>query len=118
MYDLPKKMSFEFLEGRELELICFGPYAVTLHFGDHIQIQIEGAFEHAGKHKADGELYSFPIHGSHLMRLLTQQVTAADAKRDGTLAIEFSNGDRLTIQGNVSPYESYNVRYPGGVVVV
>jgi hypothetical protein len=42
----PQGTTFEFLRDRELELLCFGPYTVTLHFDGGIQIQIEGSFTH------------------------------------------------------------------------
>ena len=46
MYDLPKGFTLDFLKNREVELVCFGPYTLTLHFGGLVQIQIEGSFEH------------------------------------------------------------------------
>jgi hypothetical protein len=121
MYDLPKGFSFGFLKDQELELLCFGPYTVTLHFTQGIQIQIEGSFRHIfGGHGAhDVALSHFPLLDSKLMRLLAQRVAQAKAKRDGTLTLHFENGDSLVIDGNVAPYESYHVNVPGrGLLVV
>jgi uncharacterized protein DUF6188 len=119
MYDLPKGTTFEFLRDRELELLCFGPYTVTLHFTGGIQIQIEGSFTHivTGQH-ATPEASHFPLAESQLMRLLLRRVTQVAAKRNGTLTLGFGNADKLVIDGNVGPYESYNVTHPDGLLVI
>ncbi len=120
MYDLPKGLSLDFLSGRELELLCFGPYTVALHFEEGIQIQVEGSFEHIiAEQDAKPVLSSFPLSGSRLMRLLTKRVTRISTRPDGTLMLDFENGDALVIEGNVGPYESYNIARPGcGLIVV
>lgn len=111
MYDLPKGFNFGFLRDRELELLCFGPYAVTLHFSGDVRMQIEGPFRHlAGERQA--EPVHFPLSESKLMRLLTQRVIAVKAKPNGTLALSFGNGDSLIIEGNTGPYEAYSVSRP------
>src|ERR1043166_628263 len=111
MYDLPKGFSFEFLRERELELLCFSPYAVTLHFSGNVRMQIEGLFTHRAAQRT-AEPSHFPLSESKLMRLLTQRVTAVKAKPNGTLDFSFSNGDALIIEGNTGPYESYSVSRP------
>jgi Family of unknown function (DUF6188) len=119
MYDLPKGTTFEFLRDRELELLCFGPYTVTLHFGGGIQLQIEGSFTHITmQHGVAPEASHFPLSESQLMRLLLQRVTQVAAKQNGTLTLRFGNGDTLVIDGNIGPYESYNVNHPDGLLVV
>ena len=119
MYDLPQGITFEFLRGRELELLCFGPYTVTLHFGGGIQMQIEASFTHIiVEHRAKPLASHFPLSDSQLMRLLMQRITQVSVKRNGTLTLGFGNGDTLVIDGNVGPYESYNVNHPDGLLVV
>src|SRR5216684_9128775 len=119
MYDLPKGTTFEFLRDRELELLCFGPYTVTLHFEGGVQIQIEGSLTHfMTEHRATPTASHFPLSESQLMRLLLQRVTQVGVKRNGTLTLGFGNGDTLVIDGNVGPYESYNVNHPDGLLVV
>jgi hypothetical protein len=119
MYDLPKGTTLAFLRDRELELVCFGPYTVTLHFEGGIQIQIEGSFRHVtAERHATPETSHFPLSGSQLMRLLLQRVAQVTVKRNGTLTLGFGNGDKLVIDGNVGPYESYNVTHPDGLLVV
>lgn len=118
MYDLPQNVSLDFLVGRELELVCFGAYVVTLHFSGGPQIQIEGGFEHGSA--ADREIVrgAFPLSESQLMRLITHRVTTIEARPNGTLTLVFSNDDRLTIDGNVGPYESYQVSAPDRELLV
>lgn len=119
MYDLPEGTTLEFLKGQELELLCFGPYTVTLHFDGGVQLQIEGSFTHATtEHHTSPEVSHFPLSSSQLMRLLRQQVSEVRAKQNGTLTLEFGNGDTLVIDGNVGPFESYNLNYPNGLLVV
>ncbi len=84
-----------------------------------IQIQIEGSFTHTIiEHGATPEASHFPLSQSHLMRLLLHRVTRVTVKRNGTLTLGFGNGDTLVIDGNVGPYESYNVNHPDGLLVV
>lgn len=119
MYDLPKGTTFEFLRDREVELLCFGAYALTLHFEGDIQLQIEASFTYvtAAQYTAP-EPSRFPLSESQLMRLLLQRVTRVAVRRNGTLTLGFGNGDTLKIDGNVGPYESYNVNHPDGLLVV
>src|SRR5579872_7455898 len=120
MYDLPKGTTFNFLKDRELELLCFGPYTVTLHFEEGIQIQVEGSFKHIIQEQhAKPVRSSFPISDSRLMRLVMKRVTRVSAEDDGTLTLGFANGDLLVIEGNAGAYESYNITRPGcGPIVV
>lgn len=120
MYDLPEGTTFEFLRDRELELLCFGPYTVTLHFEGGVQLQIEGSFKHIiTEQRVAPEASNFPLSESQLMRLLLQRVTRVAVKRDGTLTLGFGSGDTLVIDGNVGAYESYNMACPGrGLIVV
>lgn len=119
MYDLPKGMTFEFLRDRELELLCFGPYMVTLHFEGGIQLQIEGLFTHiTTEGRVAPEASRFPLSELQLMRLLLQRITQVAVKRNGTLTLRFGNGDTLVIDGNVGPYELYNLNHPDGLLVI
>jgi hypothetical protein len=52
------------------------------------------------------------------MRLLLQRVTRVAVKPNGTLTLGFGNVDTLVIDGNVGPYEAYNVNHPDGLLVV
>jgi hypothetical protein len=118
MYDLPDHKCFDVLRGRQVELLCFAPYAVTLHFGEGIHLQIEGAFEHSIAGHARPTKMSLPLSSSQLMRLLAQPVVEVGAERNSTLRLRFANDDVLKIYGNVGPYESYQLQVPGRDLVV
>jgi hypothetical protein len=45
MYDLPKEAAFGFVRNQKVNPLCFGPYTVTLHFGEGIRLQIEVPFK-------------------------------------------------------------------------
>ena len=119
MYDLPKGITFDFLRNQDLELLCFSPYTVTLHFGEGIKLQIEGSFTHVIVEPDTKPVIStFPISSSRLMRLLLQRVSKVSVKHHGTLTLSFANGDQLVIQGNTGPYESYDIALPGRELIV
>jgi len=46
MYGLPEDFDGTFLQGRELEQVCFSRNQVYLHFGDQVEIMIEGSFSY------------------------------------------------------------------------
>ena len=97
-------------------MLCFGPYTVTLHFDGQAQLQIEGEFSHiTGKNQSH---YRFPIAKSSLMGLLRKTVSTVKLKKNGGLSLKFSNGDVLMIEGNMGPYEAYNLQYEGKCFVV
>jgi hypothetical protein len=52
------------------------------------------------------------------MRLVTHYLESFEAQPDGTLCLEFSNGDTLIIKGDNGPYESYQIQHPGGRIIV
>jgi hypothetical protein len=119
MYDLPKGTTLKFLKQRQVELLCFGPYSVTLHFDEGIRIQVESAFRHiVAADDGKAAKSSFPLSYSRLMRLLGERVSKVETERDGTLSLTFSNQDMLIIDGNSGPYEAYQVRYGDREIVV
>jgi hypothetical protein len=82
-------------------------------------MQIEGSFTHIiAEHRSKPLASHFPLPESQLMRLLMHRITQVAVKRNGTLTLGFGNGDTLIIDGNVGPYESYNVNHPDGLLVV
>jgi hypothetical protein len=47
-----------------------------------------------------------------------QPVRTVKSKQNGTLMLGFGNGDTLIIDGNIGPYESYNLDRPNAAMVV
>jgi hypothetical protein len=112
MRTLGKKSKLSFLIGRELEMLCFAPYALYLHFGEHILVTIEGEFEHASENRGVRK-YSFPIAGSDLQRLIAVRVRDVDVLPIGGLRLNFANGDDLVVAAKDSPYEAYRIERDG-----
>jgi len=119
MHGLSKEVNLTFLKAKQLELICFAAYSIYLHFDDKIIITIEGAFQHSIQgNKTQSLKCTFPLVGSNLMRLLTQKVKEVRNQSDGTLELDFSNGDVLIIYGDNGPYEAYHIKHGEHVITV
>ena len=117
MYKLSNKTDVDFLRQQQLQTICFAEYSLYLHFDDEIVITVEGQFQHkAGRGKKQN--YSFPIETSCLMRLLGTSVRRIEIKNEEDLLLEFSNGDLLLLEGQNGPYEAYQIRHGGGLIIV
>ncbi len=108
-----------FLRDKDLELICFAAYQVSLHFEGKLLITILGSFRHlvVGRSAAACDL-SLPVQASELMRLLTHKIQEIRTERVGTLSLTFSNGDQLIIEGDNGPYESYHIQHGDRLIVV
>jgi len=52
------------------------------------------------------------------MRLLGTSVQRVEVKKEEDLLLEFSNGDLLLLEGQNGPYEAYQLRHGGGLIVV
>src|SRR5262245_33308849 len=97
MYGLPEDFDGMFLLGRELEQICFTKNQVSLHFGEQIEITIEGSFSYEEAPRAITAVVSrLPLRQSDLMKLLGAVVSGVRGTREGTLQLDFDNGHRLS----------------------
>ena len=117
MYKLSHQTDLDFLQQKQLQMLCFAEYSLYLHFESDITITIEGRIKHKVG-KAKNQTYSFPIHTSCLMRLLGTSVQRIEVKNDENLLLEFSNGDLLVLEGQNGPYEAYQIRHKGGQIIV
>jgi hypothetical protein len=117
MYKLSHQTDLDFLQQKQLQMLCFAEYSLYLHFESDITITIEGRIKHKVG-KAKNQIYSFPIHTSCLMRLLGTSVQRIEVKNDENLLLEFSNGDLLVLEGQNGPYEAYQIRHKGGQIIV
>ena len=60
----------------------------------------------------------FPLSESAMMRILEGTVTRAACEEDGTLILNFSNGDLLAVYANDPQYEAYELRIDGSEYIV
>jgi hypothetical protein len=50
--------------------------------------------------------------------MLGASVTSFESTENGTLALTFSNGHRLTMVDSFKEYESYDITRPGQTIIV
>jgi hypothetical protein len=117
MYKLSHQTNLDFLQQKQLRMLCFSEYSLYLHLDEDIIITVEGQFQYKVA-KAKKQKYSFPINTSCLMRLLGASVRRIAIENDENLRLEFSNGDSLFLQGQNGPYEAYQIRHKGGQIIV
>ena len=109
MHGLPRSFDPTFFVGRQMEMVCFNENQVYLHFDHKISIVIEAALRHEYGSGCD-QVDSMPVTTSRLMRLLGAEVRNAKATIDGTLTLQFDNGDRLTCFDTSRSFESYRIQ--------
>ena len=120
MYGLKKDVDLGFLNGRELIQVCIGLYQTIFKFDDEVAISVEREFRYF-----DGQdewiwrpEVGFPLLAGRTAALLGTTVQNFESNADGTLAITFSDGRRLTIVDSSKEHESYDITRPGQTIVV
>lgn len=119
MYGLPENFDASFFVGRTLEMICFNANQIYLHFDDEITITIEGSFSHQhARSSVNPRVVSVPAEQSDLMRLLEHKVVSVSADPDGTLTLDFDDGQIFTCYDQTPSYESYQIKHGDEVIIV
>ena len=120
MYGLKKETDLNFLIGRELIQLAIGLYDTTFKFDEDVAISVEGEFRYFD---GQAERTWRPEPGSSLtaartVALLGATIEGFESSGDGTLALTFSNAQRLTLADPSKEYESYQITRPGETIVV
>jgi hypothetical protein len=100
--------------------VCLGQFQVQVHFSEKARLSIEGRFVHEIAECGEqivGERESL-TSGNRLERLLAKSVVEARVPTNGTVALLFSNHDRLILFDDSEQYESYQINSPEGILVV
>ncbi|HEY4951680.1 MAG TPA: DUF6188 family protein [Candidatus Acidoferrales bacterium] len=120
MYGLKKDIDLSFLSGRELIQVAIGLYQTLFRFDDDLAISVEGEFIYF-----DGQSQWIWSYGQNLastaartVGLLGATIESFETNANGTLALSFSNGQRLTILDSSKEFESYGITWPGHTLVV
>jgi hypothetical protein len=120
MYGLAKDIDLDFLNGREVGQIAIGVYQTQFGFDEDVRISVEGGFFYF-----DGQNDSvwkpepgFEPIAARTVALLGATIETFEAREDGTLTLNFSNGHRLIIPDSSKEYESYDITRPGQTIVV
>jgi len=120
MYGLKKEIDLRFLNGRELIQVAVGLYHISFRFDEDIAISAEADFRYF-----DGmaewiwrpEPSSSQV-AARTLALLGTTVASFESNVNGTLALTFSNGHRLTMLDSSKEYQSYDITRPGQTIVV
>jgi hypothetical protein len=113
MYGLPKEFDGLFLIGRIVEMVCFYQYQVSLNFGDKTIIAIGSAFSYNST-----QVINVPVQQSNLMGLLGASVSKVQCEDNGTLCLQFNDGQTLKVYDTSKHYESYSIRHEGKEIIV
>ena len=120
MYGLRKDIDLSFLNARELIQVAIGVYQIQFGFDEDVIIYVESQFNYF-----DGQEERIwkPEPGAaqiaaHTVALLGATIESFESNANGTLALTFSNGHRLTLADSSREYESYQITRPGENIVV
>jgi len=119
VYPPPPRDVVSKLVGKTVELISFGQYVLhlSLDSGDTFSIACPFRFD-SSDHLQESSIQEFPLQASNIPRVLGAVVQAADAEADGTLRLDFANGDTLIAYANETGYEAYTLSVDGKEHVV
>jgi hypothetical protein len=120
MYGLKKEINLSLLAGRELIQLAIGLYQVQFHFDEDVTVSVEAEFRYFdGQDEWNWrqEPRSHQI-AARTVALLGASITNLESNENGTLALMFSNGHRLTKLDPFKEYESYSITRPGQTIIV
>lgn len=120
MYGLKKEIDLSFLAGRELIQVAIGSFRVQFHFDEDVTVSVEAEFRYFD---GQGEWIWQQEPSSHqtaaqTVAMLGATIASFETNENGTLALRFSNGHRLTILDSFKEYESYGITRPGQTIIV
>ena len=116
---LPADLDLSPLIGREVGFVGFGQHQVQLGFdGDNVHISIESDYAVRGRDGREQRFVAARDGAAPLVALLGSTVAAASGSTDGTLTVAFTSGATLTIYESDDPYESYQLHFGEGLIIV
>jgi hypothetical protein len=117
LWPLKQDVDLSFIMGRELNQVAIGLYQVQFHFDDTVTVSVEDSFTYERLDRKD----SWKAGQLNVAGLTAELVGSVvkDVRANGSeLELTFANGHRLLIWAEPSPYESYQISYRGGLIVV
>jgi hypothetical protein len=118
MYGLPKNIELGFLLKKELQSVSFGLHEVILCFDDYLKITVTSECSYQLKAGEIIEIDSYIASASLICALISHSIVEARGDEDGTLILQFSNGDKFTIFDDSEQYESYQIKHGDKLIVV
>jgi len=114
MHSPPPEDVIAKLVGATVELVSFAQYVLHLSFEDGSRLSVVGPYRFdTADRLPERPMPESPTRGSSLARVLGASVLAAAAEADGTLQLDFSNGDRLRVYAIEPGYEAYTLCVEG-----
>ena len=123
MYRVSTAEDWSVLVGKELTQICVGAFDVQMNLAQQVSITIHGddpdrSFRHKTKSASSFALSGFPGRAAGLVTLLGSTIERVVVENEMTLALYFSNQEELRIYDCSDNYESFNITWPTGEIVV
>jgi hypothetical protein len=128
MYELDRGTDLGFLVGLTLIQVGVGEFQISLQFHENVTISIEEAVECKTAASVSRWGYNENWTGSpegkdiraviSLLSLLGKMTTAFRRVGKSGLALIFEGGSSIEVFGESTNYESYQINYPGGMIVV
>jgi hypothetical protein len=118
MYGLPKHIELGFLLKKELQSVSFGLHEVILCFNDYLTINVTSECTYQSKAGEIVKIDSYIASATLICTLISQSIAEARGEEDGTLTLQFTNGDMLTIYDDSNQYESYQIKHGDKLIVV
>lgn len=112
MHGFPSGFEASRFVGRVLEEVAFSANTVHLSFDASVSITIESSFAHWARQDAGlRNVTEVPVTESRLMQLIDASVESAVAADDGTLTLNFSNGQSFECYDDTPMYEAYHIMF-------
>jgi len=114
MYGLKKETDLSFLTGRELIQVAIGLYQIQFGFDEDVTVSVEAEFRYFDGQEEWIWLQepSSPQVAARTVAMLGASITSFQSNENGTLALMFLNGHRVTILDSFREYESYDITRP------
>lgn len=116
MYRLPSEFNLSGLIGQQLNQLCIGPSDLQLNFERGWTIKCEGKVSSTIDSSQEvwfhGEWYTT---GS-ISSIVGKTVTTWKRKSDFEFELEFTGSTKLTFETEESPYESFTIESPNGIL--
>ena len=107
------------IKDSDVDVVSFYRYEAHLIFSNRNRISFSAPFRFCGKELlSKTPLINFPLTESNLVRVLGCQVKELECDEDGTLELQFSNGDLLIVYANNPAYEAYSLWVAGQEYIV
>ena len=125
MYGLSPDIDLTFLRGMELIKVCVSPVQAQFHLSrpgtttSDTGISVEISYTHRHNDREDEWSFDMPLSSScSVLLLIEASIVNIKGDPDGTLEIEFSNGDSLIFYDETEMYEAYHIWHGSDPLIV